>query len=152
MGVWIVAGPTSGNKTLAFTGTVSSNYLLVAAASYTGVDSAGEPDSHADSGAVASPATGTTTVVLSSCWLVMGVSGESGTTTAGSATTFRAGDGFGGNIAAIMDSNATVGTGAQSLNATSAGNIAWNILSLAPKSAGGGGSSTGTLTLLGAGS
>lgn len=128
---WYLINPTPGNKILRYLQT-GGDYLLVSASVYSGAKQTGQPDSHADSNGGASPQTGTTTVVASGCWLVMAASGESGSTGAGTGATLRAGDGFGGNINAIMDSNGTVGTGSQSLQATSAGNIAWNIISIAP--------------------
>lgn len=149
MTMWILVAPTSGNKTL-HVAAASADHVFLSTSAYSGAKQTGQPDSHADHAGVASPATGTTTVVASSSWLVMCASGESGSTSAGTSTTQRAGDGFAGNLTAIMDSNGTVGTGAQSLNATSAGNIAWNIVSIAP-AAGGGGGCAHNLASIGAG-
>ncbi len=145
MTLWYVVAPTSGNKTLRVSVNGSTDgWVLVACACYTGVDQTTPIDSHADHAGQASPITATTTVVASNCWLVLVAADTTGSCTAGSSTTQRAGDGLGGNITAIMDSNATVGTGAQSLHATGGGTPAWNILSLLPSGGGGGG---GTVTV-----
>lgn len=107
--LYILPGPATGAHTLALTGGAA-----IDAASYTGAAQAGQPDSSNKAGlGAASSITVSTTVVASNCWLVGGAAGSSSTAiTGGTGTTVRATDTQGG---AVGDSNATVGTGSQSL-------------------------------------
>jgi hypothetical protein len=141
MWLFLLLGPTSGNKTLRVFQS-GGDYIQVAAASYTGVQQTGQPDSQADHAGQTPPVTATTTVVAANCWLIGGASDAStgSTLAAGSGTSLRATDSP-NNIEAIFDSNGTVGTGSQSLHINNPGGsgTVWNVLSLAPDTGGGGG-------------
>lgn len=147
---WAILAPDTG---------VSSNVIFTCnaagganqrTASYSGVLQSGLPDSQAQATGSGTTITATTTVVASNCWLV-GISWNDATggVTAGANTTLRAhevGDGRG-----IADSNATVGTGSQSLNFTddTTGNTFFNVISIAPSGAAAAISRPLLLTLLG---
>lgn len=137
-----VVAPTSGSNTCSVT---SSNTLGGCSTSYTGVKQTGLPDSQAANNSGGSNVTSldsTTNVVDTGCWLVLASRSMTGIVAAGTSTTLR---GYGfmptNKYFAIMDSNGTVGTGNQTLQATvSSAKMGGVIASFAP--AGGGGGAT----------
>ena len=144
--MWSLKAPTSGNKTLRVTQS-GGDYILVAAAAYTGVDNTGSvnPEASAQNTADPTPISLSVTTLTDNAWLVMTASGESGTTVASTGMTKRAGDGFGGDICIIGDSGgAKSPTGSYSIEASCAsGNMAGHVVSLAPAAGGGGGGVVG---------
>lgn len=106
--LYYLIAPSTGSNTIAVTGGTG-----VGGVSYTGAKQTGQPDSSAvaNNGAATS-ITLTTTVVASGCWLVCAVADGAGGETAGAGTTIRQTD---GNGLVLADSNASVGTGSQSL-------------------------------------
>lgn len=106
---YLIAPATGANNVVI---TASASSILGASTSFTGASQTGQPDSsNSNSGSAITSLTTSTTVVASNCWLV-GIGGVStGTPTGGSGTTIR-NSGFG---VSTIDSNATVGTGSQSL-------------------------------------
>lgn len=144
---WI-AGPTSGT----FSCGSSSGNLGGMTVSYSGASQTGIPDSSAETETVASGAslTMTTTVVAANCWLVAAECDASGASyTGGAGTTLRQTD---ANGFTLSDSNATVGTGSQSLvvNMGTNSNRGGVVASFAPAGAAGGRPPI-LLTLLGVG-
>ncbi len=138
-------GITAGTANIDVTGSTFTN---ISATSYTGCH-ATNPDSNNGSdngGLVTSSLTMSTTVVASNCWLAGSIYGG-GTYTAGAGTTRRT------NAAtSVMDSNATVGTGSQSLVMDQALDfVAANIVSIAPVAAAATTTRTFYLNLLGVG-
>jgi hypothetical protein len=112
----------------------SSEACFVAAVSYTGAKQSGFPDSTAKGTDATGNYTATTTVVASNGWLHAGAvsDGSGDAVTAGASTTIR--DNVNNNSVISADSNATVGTGTQSLNfTTTSANSAWIISSFAPQ-------------------
>lgn len=106
--------------------------------SYTGAAQTGQPDSSGTNALTASTVTNfpvTTTVLLPNCWLVGSASEDAGDIAGGAAganTTYR---GVAQFNAVGADSNATVATGARSLNwgrAGTAGNLSGIVMSLTP--------------------
>ncbi len=108
--LFYLIAPSTGSNNVVISATATS--ILGASTSFTGANQSGQPDSsNSNSGSAITSLTTSTTVVAANCWLV-GVGGVStGTPTGGTGTTIR-NSGFG---ASTMDSNATVGTGSQSL-------------------------------------
>ena len=103
-------------------------------ASYTGVSQSGFPDSNASGTDATGDFSATTTVVAANCWLWANVRSNNGTSGigAGASTTIR--QNVFTNAGVMADSNAVVGTGAQSLNFTVApgGETYWHGVSFAP--------------------
>jgi len=132
--LFYLTGAISGTANVAATwGGTMHNYSMVES-SYTGVNQASPIDSHTTSSAASGTShADTTTVVAANCWLVDMVSADGGSLAAGASTTQRTTS----SSRAIGDSNATVGTGSQSLNWTM-GNAAWAtcIASIAPAGVG----------------
>lgn len=118
----ILVNPATGANNIASNGNVFGGK---AGMSYTGCKQSGQPDSHsATNGSASTTATGTTTVVATGCWLTGYQYGDflsviSGTTQRGTS----AGSGI-----PILDSNGTVGTGAQSLSVNQNSSIAYVFL------------------------
>lgn len=117
MSVWELTGPATGANNVVITSSIVASAIGGVAASYTGVNQATMVDS-SNSGTASSAGgiTVSTTVIASNCWTVMGVRNNVGAASAGAApSTLRIGatDGL-----AWLDSNGTVGTGSQSLEAT----------------------------------
>jgi hypothetical protein len=112
--LYYLINPSTGSNTISMT---HSNQIGTAlAASYTGTNQSSQPDSHGEGEQTNGTFTQSTTVVASNCWLVGMFTGDSGNDiTAGTGTTRRVRP---GNQAVWMDSNATVGTGSQSLVGT----------------------------------
>lgn len=141
-GIAIKSGPSTGSHTVVHTLSATATIVIRAGSiSYSGCAQTEAVDSHAKTTGSFSASTNvasTTTVVASNCWLVMGTSNGTGSPVAGSGTTLRlnnGGLGFG-----ILDSNGTVGTGAQSLNwqvNVGAGDYSMCIFSFAPMVAAG---------------
>lgn len=115
--LFYLIAPTTGAHDVVVTASATSA-LAGLSASYTGCDQASQPDSQTTATA-ANPATSltaSTTVVASNCWLVSVFVNTASFAAAGTNTTERiehSAVGFG-----IYDSNGTVSTGSQSLQAT----------------------------------
>lgn len=129
----VLANPSSGANNITETG---STFRNIAGVSYTGCAQTGQPDSKASkdqsTGGPFTTQAVTTTVVAANCWLVGMTRGSSGMA-AGSGTTLR---GTPTGAEQMADSNATVGTGSQSLNYTySSGNMVGLVASIAPVAA-----------------
>ena len=124
--------PATGTNNLVTTDNGSGS-LAVAVANYTGAKQTSPIDSTSTASETsASSITGTTTVVASGCWLVMGGAAVVSDMAAGSGTTTRQTN----QNYALCDSNASVSTGAQSLILTyTSGAARAAILSLAPAAA-----------------
>jgi hypothetical protein len=127
--LYYLINPATGanNVSISF----SSSGLQAVSASYTGAKQSGQPDSfNVGNTTGATSLTVATTVVAANCWLVGGFAASAGTIAAGTGTTQRqsiAGPSF------IGDSNGTVATGSQSLQATdSSVNWAGIVASIAP--------------------
>lgn len=138
-----LVAPATGANNMIITVSNSADQEAGFNASYSGAAQSGQPDSHADNHQTGSTSTSfaqATTVVASNCWLVgvgsayraggPGTYGSSQTARQSDTTTLRSGD-TGGVLA---DSNATVGTGSQSLTFTCANASNWgaNVASIAP--------------------
>lgn len=121
--------PATGAHNIVVSASVSC-YIGIAAASYTGVSQSGQPEANAH----ASGQTQTVTTIAANAWTVMAAKDESGSIVAGASTTKRAGDGFGGDLTGIFDSNVALAAGSHSLafSGTSNNNSAGIIVSLAP--------------------
>lgn len=139
--IFVLLGPSTGSNTVTI-GTTGSDWTS-GVTSYTGIKQSGFPDSSANTegAAATSPVTGTTTVVASNCWTwaVGFIASSSGPYTLGSDKTDRvtgAISGSNGEKYVIADSNATVGTGSQSIVFTGGGSgnfrISVFILSMEP--------------------
>lgn len=128
-----LAAPATGANNITQTGSI---FRDLAGASYTGCAQSGQPDSKASkdqsTGGPFTTMAITTTVVASNCWLV-GYTYGAGTPVAGSGTILR---GTVNGSQSMCDSNATVGTGSQSLNITlPSGNMVGLVASIAPAAA-----------------
>ena len=150
--LFYLINPATGANNVVISTDVASNVLRGVSTSYTGSAQSGQPDSFSKvQGAQTYPLAISTTVVAANCWLVMAGGNVDDGQNAGTNTTSRVAV----NSMEMFDSNATVGTGAQVLNATSTvspTNSGFVIVSLAPA-----GGAAGTardarlLTLLGVG-
>lgn len=135
--LFLLINPSSGSNNIVVnfsTGGARSGFV---ATSYTGVKQTGQPDSSASiAQSTSSPYAMATTVVATGCWIVgSAMSNATGSLTAGTGTTKRASLGVGTSTdLGIFDSNGTVGTGSQSINAAVTGitNIVGAVMSLAP--------------------
>lgn len=153
--VWLyyVASPNSGAHAVLATWTAAQSDLAGQSITYSGTDITGIPDSsNTANPSNSSTCTLTTTVVASGCWFAGVTRGTQGTFSSVSVGAARGG--WGPANVQIWDSNATVGTGAQSEVVTGSSSLAnWCgvIASFAPP---GGGTTiilVPTLTLLGVG-
>lgn len=148
--MWYLLNPATGSNTISVSAPSS---VALAATSYSGVAGgreAGSTNTNLNSSTIST----STTVVASNCWLVSSASCDGNPTGGGTNNTQRTsalGNWFMG------DSNATVGTGAQTATtacATGAGNYNSMItISISPTAGGGGGAPAAvqpTLLLLGA--
>lgn len=140
----------SGSVSISISATDSAGFIGGVAASYTGASQTGQPDSsNTNTASSATSLTVSTTVVASDCWLAgwwytTGTSIAAGTGASAVATNS---DNLG-----FFDSNATVGTGSQSMQVTStSGNLAGLMASIAPAGAAAGGAGTGRLMMMGMG-
>lgn len=151
---WILKNPATGTHDIvASRTTTSAATIRLCAASYSGTDTATQPDSQNTFDVTASSGSATTTVVASNCWLIMSYENDAGTgnnVSAGANTLLRQANAGNGAVA-ILDSNGTVSTGAQSLNYSTAVSHEHfgNIISLKP--AGAAVASVSLLTTLNAG-
>lgn len=128
LSMWYLLNPASGANDIVVTAGANVGGIAM---SYTGVLDA--VDSYASGQSGATPIDGTTTVVDANCWLVMFVTDSGSNPAAGTGTTQRVSGTPGG--AGGFDSNGTVSTGAQSLQATYTGgnnNSGFLIASLSP--------------------
>lgn len=137
---WYLKSPATGtNNLIASRTTTSTAVIRVCVATYSGADTTTQPDSMSTFDVTGSSGAATTTVVGSNCWLIMSYENDAGTgndVSAGSGTVLRQANAGNGAIA-ILDSNATVLTGARSLNYSTAVSHEHfgNIISIAPASA-----------------
>jgi len=137
---WYLKNPATGTNALVATrSTTSTAVIRLCVATYSGTDTVSQPDSQSTFDVTAASGTATTTVVASNCWLIMSYENDAGTgndVSAGASTTLRIANAGNGAVA-ILDSNAVVGTGAQSLNYSTAvsHNHFGNIISIDPGSA-----------------
>lgn len=138
---WILKSPATGTNDIVATRTTTSTAIIrLCVATYSGTDTTTQPDSQ--NTFTVGPATSgsaSTTVVASNCWLVMSYENDGGignNVSAGASTVLRQANIDNGAVA-ILDSNATVGTGSQSLNySTTLSNTHFgNIISLKPAGA-----------------
>ena len=135
VGLYYIVAPATGSNTVAVT--VTGGVVAAACSSFTGVHQSSPIDSSSTSTAtLAAGLTDFTTVVASSCWLVMGGKNNTGATSAGTGTTLRQGP---ANGIYLVDSNGTVATGSRFQEvAGSTANWSDVLISIAP--AGGAGS------------
>lgn len=131
--MYLLAGPATGSNAVTSSGSTFNN---LGAISYTGcaTTSAALLDSHnAAFVATNTTVTVTTTVVASGCWLVAYSRGGGGYTS-GTGTVRGTNPWIGGDVA--FDSNASVGTGSQSMTINQASSqYQYTVLSLAPVAA-----------------
>lgn len=122
--LYYLVAPSTGTHAIVCT-TSSSILQEGSSVSYTGAKQTGQPDSTNTGGSGAATSfTLSTTVVATNCWLV-GVLRDNGAgPSAGTGTTLRVT--FGTFAAIQVDSNGTVGTGSQSLQATVGVAAAWS--------------------------
>jgi hypothetical protein len=136
IGMYYLAAPATGANNIVMTvvDPPAPDAFAGLAASYTGVHQVSPIDSFNTATASATSITPSTTVVGSDCWLVMGLKTDGGDPAAGTGTTDRISNGFG---LGHFDSNGTVGTGSQSLQATFVASVNWAavIASIAPSAA-----------------
>lgn len=133
--LFVLVGPATGTNSVSVSASSApSDFWLTYSASYTGAKQSGQPDSfnHGTATGVAGTTglTVSTTVVASNCWLIM-YGDNTDNNVDGGTSTLRATP----NSQAIGDSNATVGTGSQSLKftvSTGSGNFGQIIASFAP--------------------
>lgn len=143
--VWYLINPASGSNTLS----VSRNgYGRLAVASYTGVDQVSPIDSWATTSSSGNPQSVSTTVVKSNCWLVgfgvapISTSGATARIASGGTqrvTTASLRPSSIWQSVCIGDSNATVGTGSQSMSFDNSTGGNWysnggTLMSIAPSS------------------
>lgn len=130
---YYLANPATGANNIVF-GIAGGAYGLAAAASYTGVNTSGQPEANATAGSdSASSLTGSVTTVTDNAWAIMGGGHESGSIAAGTGSTKRASESLG--ICGVFDSNAAVHpAGSNSMQYTAGGTYFCNmiLLSLAP--------------------
>jgi hypothetical protein len=132
MSLFYLASPTTG--TISGAGNAATTYFTGGSESFSGAPGG------LDSVATNNPAAGTTltlttTVVAANCWLVSGCRLSGQTVNAGTGTTKR--QSGGGADYGIGDSNATVGTGSQSMGWThTSDNQGGIIISISPTAAG----------------
>lgn len=131
--LYYLKAPATGSNTLsvAYTG-VPLSALNVQVLSYSGVDQTSPIDSsHSDKFTAQTTFTETTTVVASNCWLAGFCTNDSANMAAGTGTTLRD-QTIPGEPS--VDSNAIIGTGAQSLQTTvtPAGNGGFLVASIKP--------------------
>lgn len=149
---YLLAPATGANNIVASRS--DSGLIGCMGASYTGVSQSGFPDSNASGTDAAGNFSATTTVVAANCWLWANVRSNNNVSgiTAGASTTIR--QNVFGSAGVMADSNAIVGTGAQSLNfvVDNGGETYWHVVSFAPAAAAGGAVRDARfLTLLGVG-
>lgn len=139
----VIASPDGASHNVVISSS-SSIFIQGFGESYSGVDQTNPIDSFntGDSGPGVTTYTASTTVVGSGCWLASFFnlfSGSAGPLTAGTGSTRRAND-TNFTSSAIFDSNGTVGTGSQSMQANWSGGDSGSavICSIAPVAAGGG--------------
>lgn len=132
-----LTNPATGSHTLATSGNTFSH---IYAASYTGCAQSGQPDSSNSGNSTTTTPTLATTVVAANCWMVGFIYGEfpvaNAVTFGGAAGVIRQNQ----STELFADSNATVGTGSQSMvfnNNTGGRDTAMVVLSLAPFAASG---------------
>lgn len=133
---YFLAAPTSGANTVQVnhSGTQTSAAMSV---SYTGAAQTGFPDSQNSGTGVATPVTGSTTVVNANAWTIMFpyISNNTLSTSTGSTSRQIAGVGQAGWFqSGTFDSNGTVGSGSHNM-AYAAGGVTtsmWSMVSLAP--------------------
>lgn len=107
--MYYMVSPPSGAHNIVVSGL---SFCLISGVSYSGAKQTGVPDSTATPSGSGTSSALTTTVVASNCWLIALNYGGGGTNTVGAGTTSR------GDVNAnptVVDSNGTVGTGAQTL-------------------------------------
>lgn len=126
--LYVLVNPSTGahNIVVSISGGTNRDIRLTAS-SYTGAAQSGVPDS-SNTGTAgnpsSSPLTVATTVVASNCWLVGGTFDDTFALAAGTGTNLVvASAGGGGTFNKFWDSNATVGTGSQSLQVTWSGTV-----------------------------
>lgn len=137
--LYVLVGPATGANNVVITTSVTVDALAGHAVSHTGATQSGQPDSsNTNTATAATSVTGSTTVVASNCWLVCVTRNELGAASAGTGTTQRVSS---ANGLGMFDSNATVGTGSQSLQATFGSATEWGIViaSFSPSVGGEGG-------------
>jgi hypothetical protein len=145
-GLWTYAfylnAPATGAHDVVVSASSSSAFILSCAASYTGVLQSGQPEASAKSStATGSSHTESVTTLTDNAWTVLCAKAEAGVPAAGTGSTKRGDDGFGGvGVSAIFDSNAPIspaGNNSMTFTAASGANpIGSIILSLAPAGAG----------------
>ena len=114
--LWRLVAPATGANTITVTLTINNlQYNAASAMSYSGVNQTSPIDSNNTGQSLTNAASFSlsTTVVASNCWLTGYVFQRGGALTAGTGTTLRSPNT--GSVTAGSDSNATVGTGSQSL-------------------------------------
>lgn len=131
LSMWGLANPTAGANNVVVDNTGIASGARPIAVSYSGVLQVGQPDSKhktANTGAATSR-TESTTVVLPACWLVTAMQNDNATS-AGTGATQR----INNSTNSVLDSNAVVGTGSQSIQATVGLASEWAsiVVSLAP--------------------
>lgn len=133
-----IGSPASGTHNLIASAS-GSVYIGVCGSSYTGSVTT-IPTVFAISTTDTSPQTISVTVGVANSWLIGAGRSQAADVTAGTGTTRRAGDGFGGGagIAGIFDSNGALATGSRSLQVTGASTVGLGVAALEPS---GGGSS-----------
>lgn len=127
--VFYLLGPATGSNSLV----TDANCVDAVAVSYTGVKQSGFPDSQSSSTGTGTSIAASTTVIAASCWELMAFVQTTFTSgTAGTGTTKR--QTTSDNGCQVYDSNGTVGTGSQTLNASWTGSTAWAqiVISIAP--------------------
>lgn len=131
-----LAAPASGAHNIVVSASGTSDFILAAAASYTGVSQSGQPEvNHPNEGL-----TNVLTTLTNNAWTVLAAKNEAGNAVAGSGSTKRGGDGFGGDITCVFDSNGPVtpaGSNSMAFGPSGAFNSSSIMLSLAPAVGGG---------------
>lgn len=128
--LYILHAPATGTHNIVASGLTFCNLFGI---SYTGANQSSTPDSSSNTNTTGSPWVMSTTVVTTGCWLVGAVYGTDPISTTVTPGVERASAATSG--AFVADSNATVGTGSQSLsfNNNAGGRTAVGVmLSLAP--------------------
>lgn len=135
--IYYLVAPATGANNLVVSRS-DSNLIGAMSASYTGVSQTGFPDSQAKGTDASGAYDMTTTVVASNCWLFANTRSNDTDGVIPLSVGVKRQSVFVGQIA-IIDSNGTVGTGAQTITVTcSPGNeVYWLMASFAPHVAGG---------------
>ncbi len=122
--LFYLSNPASGTHDIVVSAS-GSQTILMAAASYTGVNQSGQPEAFNSLTAQTSASvTVAVTTVTDNAWTVLVAGDSAGTVGAGTGSTKRAGDGLAGDLTAVFDSNGPISPAASNSMTATAANAA----------------------------